>query len=88
MKLKYERKAEELKKSKQGESSSVLNAKLPKLSITKFDGTYLFYLDWARFWGQFTEAVDKSGIAAITKFSYLKEFVDRKVRKTIDRRRI
>ena len=56
-------------------------AKLPKLTITKFDGTYL---DWNRFWGQFTEAIDKTGMVAITKFSYLKEFVDLKVRKTID----
>ena len=56
-------------------------AKLPKLTITKFDGTYL---DWNRFWGQFTEAIDKTGMVAITKFSYRKEFVDLKVRKTID----
>lgn len=55
-------------------------AKLPKLTITKVDGTYL---DWNRFWGQFTEAIDKTGMVAITKFSYLKEFVDLEVRKTI-----
>ena len=56
-------------------------AKLPKLTITKFNGTNL---DWTRFWGQFTEGIDKSNMAAITKFSYLKEFVDPKVRKSID----
>lgn len=65
-------------KQTQGTSNA---AKLPKLTITKFDGTYL---DWNRFWGQFTEAIDKTGMVAITKFSYLKEFVDLKVRKTID----
>ena len=27
-----------------------------------------------RFWGQFTKAIDKTGIIAKTKFSYLKEF--------------
>ena len=52
--------------------------KLPKLTITKFNGTNL---DWTRFWGQFTEGIDKYNMAAITKFSYLKEFVVRKVRK-------
>ena len=56
-------------------------AKLPKFTITKFNG---LYLDWNRFWGQFIEAIDKTGMVAITKFSYLKEFVDLKVRKTID----
>ena len=56
-------------------------AKSPKLTITKFDGTYLH---WNRFWGQFTEAIDKTGMVAITKFSYLKEFVDLKVRRTIN----
>ena len=65
-------------KQTQGTSTA---AKLPKLTISKFDGTYL---DWNRFWGQFTEAIDKTGMVTITKFSYLKEFVDLKVRKTID----
>lgn len=53
-------------------------AKLPKLTITKFDGTYLH---WNRFWSQFTEAIDKTGMVVITNFSYLKEFVHLKVRK-------
>ena len=66
-------------KQTQGTSNA---AKLPKLTITKFNGTYL---DWNRFWGQFTEAIDKTRMTALTKFSYLKEFVDVKVRKTIDR---
>lgn len=56
-------------------------AKLPKLTITKFNGTNL---DCTKFWGQFTEAIDKSNMAAITKFSYLKETVVPKVRKSID----
>ena len=56
-------------------------AKLPKLTITKFNGNIL---DWTRFWGQFSEGIDKSDMAAISKFSYLKEFADSKVRKTVD----
>ena len=56
-------------------------AKLLKLMITTFNGTNL---DWTRFWGQFTKGIDRSNIAAILKFSYLKEFVIPKVRKSMD----
>ena len=42
-------------KQTQGTSNA---AKLPKLTITKFNGTYL---EWNHFWGQFTEAIDKTG---------------------------
>ena len=49
--------------------------------IKKFNGTNL---DWTRFWGQFTNGIGKSNKAAIRKFSYLKEFVMPKVRKSID----
>jgi len=44
-------------------------AKLPKLMITKFNVTNL---DWTKFWGQFTDGIDKSNMDAIKKFSYLK----------------
>ena len=37
-------------------TSSDIQAKLPKLVITKFDGTFM---DWPRFWGQFTEPSTK-----------------------------
>ena len=56
-------------------------AKLPKLTITKFDGTYM---DWPRFWGQFTETIDKMNVQPITKFSYLRELLDFKVKRTIE----
>ena len=45
--------------------------------ITKFDGTPQ---DWMRFWGQFEAQIDKSSAPDVTKFSYLKELVDLKVR--------
>ena len=60
---------------------SDIRAKLPKLMITKFDGTYM---DWPRFWGQFTEAIDKTGVQPITKFSYLRELLDVKVKRAIE----
>ena len=55
--------------------------KMPKLAITKFDGTPQ---DWVRFWGQFETQIDKSSTPEVTKFSYLKELVDLKVRNLID----
>ena len=60
---------------------SDIQAKLPKLTITKFDGTYK---DWPRFWGQFTETIDKTSVPPITKFSYLRELLDFKVKRTIE----
>ena len=55
--------------------------KLPKLVITKFQGTHI---DWQRFWGQFEAEIDKSGIGQVAKFSYLKELLVPKVRAVID----
>ena len=56
-------------------------AKLPKLVISKFDGSYM---DWPRFWGQFSEAIDKSSIAPISKFTYLCELLTSKVKRTVE----
>ena len=54
-KLKFEKKMEEVQSKPQKESG----AKLPKLIITKFQGTHL---DWQRFWGQFETEIDKANI--------------------------
>ena len=40
---------------KSSAETSVGEAKLPKLVITKFNGTYA---DWPRFWGQYSETID------------------------------
>ncbi len=56
-------------------------AKLPKLVITKFNGTYL---DWPRFWEQFKETVDKTSVEPVIKLTYLRELLEPKVRKTIE----
>jgi hypothetical protein len=70
---------------KEVQQSSTLHetgfVKMPKLVITKFDGTPQ---DWVRFWGQFHAQIDKSNVDPVTKFSYLKELVEIKVRKLID----
>ncbi|CAB3990275.1 Hypothetical predicted protein [Paramuricea clavata] len=56
-------------------------AKLPKLMISKFNGSYM---DWPRFWGQFSEAVDKSTIAPISKFTYLCELLEPSVKRVVE----
>lgn len=45
-------------------------AKWPKLISTKFNGTFV---DWPRFWGQYSESIDKSSLPPVTKFTYLRE---------------
>ena len=78
MKHDYEKKLMEESKSSKGNLSQV---KLPKLVITKFQGTPL---DWQRFWSQFETEIDKAEIRQVAKFSYLKELLVSKVRMSID----
>ena len=72
-------------KKKNEDNDIILNrniqVKLPKLAITKFEDTNLA---WFRFWNQFETEIDKVEISAISKFSYLKEFLVPKVRALID----
>ncbi len=83
MKKKLRLQAELAKKSeitpetKESEAMFTQTAKLPKLVISKFEGSHM---DWPRFWGQFTEAIDKSSIPPITKFTYLCELLGPKVK--------
>lgn len=78
--LKYEKQIEDSRKD-QNKNDKSINAKLPKLVITKFNGTHT---DWLRFWNQFRAEIDSADVSPITKFSYLKELVDPKVRSSID----
>ena len=55
--------------------------KLPKLVISRFEGTHL---DWLRFWSQFETEIDKAELMTVSKLSYLKELVIPKVRALID----
>ena len=57
------------------------NAKLPKLVITKFNGSFK---DWPRFWGQFIEGINKSSVAPITKFTYLLELLVPKAKTCVE----
>ena len=87
-KMKLQLKADQLSHSKsqteeagQGSFSCGVQAKLPKLVITKFNGSHM---DWPRFWGQFSENIDKTSVAPITKFTYLRELVTHQVSRTIE----
>ena len=64
-------------------SESAPHAKLPKLTIAKFNGSYT---DRLRFWNIFEAEIDKcSDVAAVTKFAYLKDLLEPKVRQSVER---
>ena len=84
--MKLQLKTDQLAKNNQNEgiyqaSTNSVQTKLPELVITKFDGSYM---DWPRVWGQFSETIDKTSVAPITKFTYLRELVDKKIGRTIE----
>ena len=83
-KLEFE-KMEEARKSNMGQvaalPAAVKSVKLPKLVITKISEELM---EWPRFWKQFEAEIDRSEVAAVTKFSYLKELADPKVKTAID----
>ena len=80
-KLKYQKLFEESQSTESTVPNTGVAAKLPKLQITKFNGQFS---DWLRFWNQFTAIIDSQNISPITKFSYLKEHLDSKVKTSID----
>ena len=85
MKLEFEHQLEETKVKQQpvekANQSEQRKTKLPKLQITKFSGTYEA---WLPFWNKFQAEIDKTKLSSVTKFAYLKELVDPKVRAEID----
>ena len=80
-KMKLQMKAKEHEIRNKIANEERVNVKLPKLVITKFDGTSL---DWFRFWNQFESEIDKAEIGSVSKFSYLKELLIPRVRLLID----
>ena len=61
--------------------SQMNTAKLPKLVISKFRGKLT---DWPPLWSQFEAEIDRAEVPGVTKYLYLKELVDPKIRKEID----
>lgn len=62
-------------------SEPKVQAKLPKLHITKFNGTYA---DWPRFWNLFSETIDKTHVSPVNKFAYLRELLGEKAKKSVE----
>ena len=63
------------------EQAKVSSVKMPKLIISKYDGSYE---RWLSFWNKFEAEIDNTTLPAITKFSYLKELLEPKVCDEID----
>ena len=88
-KLEQEKQLEEMRmemrkqfEKKEGKKKEDPKAKLPKLVISKFEGTAL---DWFRFRNQIETEIDQQNhISPVTKYSYLKEFLLPYVRKLVD----
>ena len=72
---------EESNQSTGAKTENTSEAKLPKVVITRFNGSHL---DWIRFWNQFEAEIDNANISPVTKFSYLKEMLIPSVRIFID----
>ncbi|CAB4006943.1 Hypothetical predicted protein [Paramuricea clavata] len=63
-------------------SKEVKNIKLPKLAITKFSSKFS---DWLPFWNTFEAEIDSVNLLpSVSKFGYLKELLEPKVRVDID----
>ena len=54
---------------------------MPKLVITKYDGTYE---KWLSFWKKFEAEIDAADIPPVTKFAHLKELLESDVCESID----
>ena len=80
LKLEYDKKTSDVNRDKKSNSKGD-KAKIPKLTITKFNGTYEA---WLPFWNKFSVEVDSTDLAPVKKFAYLKELVDPKVRAEIN----
>ena len=60
----------------------VSNVELPKLTITKFIGNYA---DWLPFLNTFKAEIDSLDLPPVSKFGFLKELLEPKVRAHVDR---
>ena len=81
MKMEMKKKGSEFSRDEIEKSDEKVSVKLPKLKVTKFEGTAL---DWFWFWNQFETEINQVQISLISKFSYLEELLFLKVRLLID----
>ena len=68
-------------KNRKLRNANNLQYKLPKFVISKFDSSSM---NWPKFWKYFSEAIDKSSVAPITKFTYLLELLEPKAKCCIE----
>ena len=80
-KLEIQKKGYEMREEKIVREERSKIVKLPRLHITKFEGTHI---DWFRFWNQYQAEIDWSELHPVSKFNYLKELLAPKVRLLID----
>ena len=66
---------------KEDKSIKNLKVKLPKLVVTRFNGTHINYF---RFWNQFKREIDWSKMSGVSKFFYIRELIFPKVKIIID----
>ena len=69
MKMEMKKKGFEFSRDEIVKSDEKVSVKLPKLKITKIEGTAL---DRFRFWNQFETKIDQVQISPVSKFSDLK----------------
>lgn len=63
------------------EKKESVRVRLPELIITKFDGALK---NWLPFWNKLKPEIDSSNMVAVTKFAYLKEMLEPKVKQGIN----
>ena len=80
LQLQSEHEAKRAEKQAIQESKEV-SVKLSELVVSKFD---VSFADWDRLWGQFNESIERSSLASVAKFSYLKELLSYKVRRDVE----
>jgi DNA repair exonuclease SbcCD ATPase subunit len=75
--LEYEKSVKTLPK----EQETATSIKLPKLPMTEFDGNFA---KWLPFWNTFKAEVDKADVPPVTKFAFLKEWLEPKFREEVE----
>ena len=67
-------------RSHSSESSTVVEAKLPKLELPTFGGDIK---NWTPFWEQFETVVDRGDLPDVTKFAYLRSLLEGEAKASI-----
>ena len=80
-KLEVQKKDYEMREKKIVREERSKTVKLPRLHITKFEGTHI---DWFHIWNQYQPEIARSELHPVSKFNYLKKLLAPKVRLLID----